>query len=161
MGRARRGALAAAAIACLALVCGLPSAAPAQAQADRLPLRLTVTVVPPSGVPGPRPAGSVRVAVDGRPLLSVALARGLAPLTSITPQLTVALEALGHRVTIGYSGDSNYEASTGLIVTLPHSQPADDRRAAQGHGGAGDRHPLAGRRGALRARCADRGELRV
>jgi len=91
----------------------------AQAQDDRVPLRLTVTVEPPSGAPGPLPTGAIRVSVDGRPLVSVALARGLAPLTSITPQLSVVLQALGRRVTISYSGDSNDEASTGLSVTLP------------------------------------------
>src|SRR4051794_40969362 len=83
------------------------------------PLQATVTVIAPSGAPGPRPTGGVTVSVDGRRLLSVPLVRGIAPLTSITPQLSVALTALGHRVTISYSGDSNYEASTGISVTLP------------------------------------------
>jgi hypothetical protein len=118
-GGVREAALVAAVVACAALACLIAGVAQARAQDSRAPLRLTVTVVPPSGVPGPRPAGTVRVSVDGRTLLSVGLLRGLAPLTSITPQLSVALEALGRRVTIGYSGDSNYEASTGLVVTLP------------------------------------------
>jgi hypothetical protein len=118
-GRTRRVALLAAVVACAGLAGLLTGAAQAQAQERRVPLRLTVTVVPPSGIPGPRPAGTVRVAIDGRTLLSVGLVRGLAPLTAITPQLTVALEALGRRVTISYSGDSNYEASTGISLTLP------------------------------------------
>ncbi|MEA2184526.1 MAG: serralysin, partial [Solirubrobacteraceae bacterium] len=110
---AGRAALAAAAAVTALLVLLAPPAAPAA------PLQLTVTVVPPSGAPGPRPTGGVTVSVDGRRLLSVPLVRGVAPLTSITPQLSAALDVLGHRVTISYSGDSNYEASTGISVTVP------------------------------------------
>jgi hypothetical protein len=110
---AGRPALVAAAVvtAFLALLAPAAAAAP--------PLQATVTVVAPSGAPGPRPTGGVTVSVDGRRLLSVPLVRGIAPLTSITPRLSVALDVLGHRVTISYSGDSNYEASTGISVTLP------------------------------------------
>jgi hypothetical protein len=107
-----RAALAAAAVTTALLVLLAPAA---QAQ----PLQLTVTVVPPSGASAPRPTGGVTVSIDGRRLLSVPLVPGIAPLTSITPQLSAALDVLGHRVTIRYSGDSNYEASTGISVTLP------------------------------------------
>jgi hypothetical protein len=117
-GLARRAARVAAAVTCVLLAL-FATAAPAAAQDDRVPLRLTVTVVPPSGIAAPRPTGRVSVAVDGRRLVSLVLVGGIAPLTSITPQLSVALRALGHRVTINYSGDSNYEASTGLSLTLP------------------------------------------
>jgi hypothetical protein len=116
--RAGRPMLVAAVIAG-ALLCVLAAARPARAQGGSVPVQLTVTVVPPSGVPAPTPTGGVTVAIDGQPLLTLALIRGLAPLTSITPQLSVALELLGHRVTISYSGDSNYEASSGITVTLP------------------------------------------
>jgi hypothetical protein len=116
--RAGRATLVAAAIAG-ALLCVLAAAGPARAQGGGVPVQLTVTVVPPSGVPASKPTGGVTVSIDGHPLLTLALVRGLAPLTSITPQLSVALELLGHRVTISYSGDSNYEASNGITVTLP------------------------------------------
>lgn len=96
----------------------MPGAAPAPAQDDGLPLQLTVTVVPPSAA-RPRPTGRVVVSVDDRELLSLALVRGVAALTSLTPQLSVVLKALGHRVAISYSGDSNDEASNGISVTLP------------------------------------------
>jgi uncharacterized membrane protein YgcG len=116
--RAGQAALVAAAIAG-ALFCLLAAAAPARAQDAGVPAQLTITVVPPSGVPAPRPTGGVTVSIDGHPVLSLGLVRGIAPLTSITPQLSVALAVLGHHVTISYSGDSNYEASTGISVTLP------------------------------------------
>jgi hypothetical protein len=96
-------------------------APPAVAQDDRVPLQLTVTVVPPSGLPGPPPTGVVTIALDGRPLLTLALPRVIVPLTAITPQLSVALKALRRRLTVSYSGDSNYEASTGVTITLPTS----------------------------------------
>ena len=117
-GRARPAALVAVAVAC-ALLCLCAMVAPAVARPRAVPLQLTVTVVPPSGTAGPRPTGDVRIAVDGRPVLTLALGGAVAPLTSITPQLSATLKALGRRVTISYSGDSNYEASTGLSVTLP------------------------------------------
>jgi len=92
--------------------------APAPAQDEILPVLLKVTVVRPSNAPGPRPTGRISVSLDGRQLLSIPL-RGLEVLTSITPQITVLLKLFGRRVTIRYSGDSNYEASTGLSVSLP------------------------------------------
>jgi hypothetical protein len=95
------------------------AAVPACAQDGVGPVQLMVTIVPPSNAAGPRPTGGVMVSVDGRRLLSIPLVQGLAPLTSITPQLAVALELVGRRVMIRYSGDSNYEASTGISVTLP------------------------------------------
>jgi hypothetical protein len=107
-----------AAVGC-ALLALLVTAAPARAQDGGVPAQLTVTIVPPSGAAAPPPTGSVIVAIDGSPLLSLRLGGGIARLTSITPQLSVALMVLGRRVTIGYSGDSNYEASTGISVTLP------------------------------------------
>ncbi|MGH2942784.1 MAG: Ig-like domain-containing protein, partial [Solirubrobacteraceae bacterium] len=118
-GRAGRAGHAALVVAtALLAICALAAPAVSQAQND-LPVQLTVTVVPPNGTPGPRPTGGVVVSVDGRRLLSLPLVRGIASLTSITPQLSIVLDALGHRVTIRYSGDSNYEASTGISVTLP------------------------------------------
>lgn len=110
--------LAAAALTCTLLAL-LGTAAPSPAQVERLPLQLTITLVPPSGAPGPRPTGRISVSLDDRQLLSLPLLRGLEPLTSITPQVIVALKLLGRRITISYSGDSNYEASTGIVVTLP------------------------------------------
>ena len=115
-GRGRPALAAALVCALLALVA---TPVPASAQDGRVPLQLTVTVVPPSNAAGPRPAGGVLVSVDGRRLLSLPLVGGIAALTSITPQLSAVLDALGHRVTIRYSGDSNYEASSGISVTLP------------------------------------------
>ncbi|MGH2944416.1 MAG: hypothetical protein ACRDLN_16770, partial [Solirubrobacteraceae bacterium] len=113
--------LLAATVAC-ALLALFATAAPAAAQNDAVPLQLKVTVVPPSGLPGPPPTGVVVVALDGRPLLTLALPRVVVPLlTAITPQLSVALRVLRRRLTISYSGDSNYEASTGLTITLPTS----------------------------------------
>src|SRR5688572_18765671 len=97
--RAGQAGLAAAAVtcACLAVFAGA-----GQAQDDGLSLQLSISVVAPSGTAGPRPTGTVRVSVDGRRVLSLTLGGGLARLTSITPQLTATLTALGHRVTISY-----------------------------------------------------------
>jgi hypothetical protein len=95
------------------------AAVPACAQDGVGPVQLMVTVVPPSGAAAPPPTGAVMVSVDGRRLVSIALVGGLASLTSITPQLAVVLALVGRRVMIGYSGDSNYEASVGISVTLP------------------------------------------
>ncbi len=117
-GRARHAALVAVAVA-FALLGLCATVAPAVARAEAVPLQLKVTVVPPRGTARPRPTGGVRIAVDGRPVLTLALGGAVAPLTSITPQLSATLKALGRRVTISYSGDSNYEASTGVTVTLP------------------------------------------
>jgi hypothetical protein len=118
--RAGQATLVAAVIAA-ALLCLPAAAGAARARAAGVPAQLTVTVVPPSGLPAQRPTGGVTLSIDDRPLLTVPLVRALAPLTSITPQLSVALAALGHHVTISYSGDSNYEASDGITVTLPTS----------------------------------------
>ncbi|MEA2187205.1 MAG: hypothetical protein QOK16_2216 [Solirubrobacteraceae bacterium] len=107
-------------VAC-ALLVFFGAAAPAPAQVKGFPVQLTVIIVPPSSAPGPRPTGSVIVSLDDHQLLSIPLIAGLKPLTSITPQITVVLTLLGHRVKIRYSGDSNYEASTGIAVTLPTS----------------------------------------
>jgi hypothetical protein len=111
--------LVAAVVACMSLLLLGAAAVPAYAQDGVGPVQLMVTVVPPSDAAGPRPTGGVTVSVDGRRLLSIPLVQGLAPLTSITPQLTVALALVGRRVMIRYSGDSNYEASNGISVTLP------------------------------------------
>jgi hypothetical protein len=111
--------LVAAFVACMSLIVLGAAAVPACAQDGVGPVQLMVTVVPPSGAAGPRPTGGVMVSVDGRRLVSIPLAGGLASLTSITPQLAVALVLVGRRVMIGYSGDSNYEASVGISVTLP------------------------------------------
>jgi hypothetical protein len=113
-----RFALVAMVVSCALLALGA-TASPAAAQGRGLPLQLNVIVVAPSNALGPRPGGSIAVSIDRRRLLSIRLQGGLAVLTSITPQLAVTLKALGHRVTISYSGDSNYEASTGISVTLP------------------------------------------
>jgi hypothetical protein len=113
--------LVAAVVACISLISLGVAAVPTRAQDGVGPVQLTVTVVLPSGAAGPRPTGGVIVSVDGRRLVSIPLVRGLASLTSITPQLAVALALVGRRVTIGYSGDSTYEASAGISVTLPTS----------------------------------------
>jgi hypothetical protein len=113
-------ALAAGAVVC-ALLGLVATPAAASERDDGVPLQLTVTVVPPSGVAAPRPTGSVIVTIDGGPLLSLELGGGIEPLTAITPQIFTALTVLGHRVTVRYSGDSNYEASTGISVALPTS----------------------------------------
>ncbi|MDX6720640.1 MAG: hypothetical protein QOJ63_2894, partial [Solirubrobacteraceae bacterium] len=117
-GLTARVALAAAAVACVLLVL-CATATPAAAQDRGFPVQLNVTVVPPSSAPGPRPTGRITVSLDRRQLLSIPLVRGLAVLTSLTPQVAITLKALGQGVTISYSGDSNYEASTGISITLP------------------------------------------
>src|SRR5687768_17250064 len=86
------GLVAAVVCAWLAVFAGV-----APAREDRGLLRLTVSVVAPSGAVGPMPTGTVAVTVDGRRLASLTLSGGLASLTSITPQLIVALRAFGHR----------------------------------------------------------------
>ena len=125
IGAARTGAFARFTVIALAMmVLGLACAAvPARAQGGGLPAQLVVTVAPPNGH-APRPTGNVVVSVNGRPLLTVPLVRGLDPLTSATPLLNAGLAALGQRVTIGYSGDNNYEASDGLVITVPTSKSA-------------------------------------
>jgi hypothetical protein len=111
--------LVAAAVACMSLILLGAAAGPARAQDGVGPVQLAVTVVPPSDAAGPRPTGGVVMSVDGRRLVSIPLVRGLGSLTSITPQVVVALALVGRRVTISYSGDSNYEASARISVTLP------------------------------------------
>jgi hypothetical protein len=148
----------AAVVACMSLISLGAAAVPARAQDGVGPVQLMVTVVLPSDAAGPRPTGGVTVSVDGRRLVSIPLVRGLASLTSITPQLAVALALVGRRVTIRYSGDSNYEASAGISVTLPTSglltivarprdaappsveirSPADGRRYGLGEGVVAD-----------------------
>ncbi len=108
-------ALAVAAVALLAV------ARPARAQGSDLPLQLVVTVAPPNSH-APRPTGDIIVSVNGRPLLTLPLLPGLDPLTAITPLANATLAALGNRVTIGYSGDNNYEASDGLVISVPTSR---------------------------------------
>ena len=96
----------------------LLTASAAQAQTADLPVRVIVTLVPSNGVT-PRPTGDVIVSLDNRVLLALPLLRALDPLTSITPLANAELAALGRRVRIGYSGDNNYEASDGVIITVP------------------------------------------
>ena len=122
-GAERAGLRARLAVLALAtMVLGLAAvAAPAQAQDGGLPAQLVVTVAPPNGH-APRPTGDIVVSVNGRPLLRVPLVRGADPLTSVSPLLNAGLAALGQRVTIGYSGDNNYEASDGLVVSVPTSK---------------------------------------
>lgn len=109
----------------LAITCAtlgvLAAAGQARAQDVGLPAQLVVTVVAPNGHE-PRPTGDVVVSVNDRPRLTIALIRGLEPLTAITPLANATLAALGQRVTIGYTGDNNYEASDGLILTVPTSR---------------------------------------
>ncbi len=106
----------------LAIVCALLGALSAAgappAQAADPPVQLSVSVVAPNG-DTPRPTGNLTVSVNGISLVTLPIALGLQPLTSITPQLIDTFAALGFTVTIGYSGDNNYEASDGLVLTLP------------------------------------------
>ena len=106
-------------LACVA-VATLAVVVPVHAQDAGAPAQLIVTVVPPNDH-APRPTGDVIVSVNGQPLLTVPLVAGLQPLTALTPLAQGTLAALGQQVTIGYSGDNNYEASDGVVVTVPSS----------------------------------------
>jgi hypothetical protein len=116
---ARSGRLPALLVAVVCLLLGLLCVAgPAAAQTPDSPAQVIVSVVGPNGST-PRPTGNVIVSVDGISLLTLPVTQGLQPLTSITPQLIATFAALGLQVTIGYSGDNNYEASDGLVLTVP------------------------------------------
>jgi hypothetical protein len=104
-------ALAATAVALLA------TSAPARADDDDEPAQLTVTVAAPEDGGGSRPVGRVRVAGNGHEL-SPRLGDGFEALTSVVRLTSHALEALGARVTISYSGDGSYEPSIGVAVTV-------------------------------------------
>ena len=82
-------------------------------RAADLPAQLVVTVVPPNSH-APRPTGDIIVSVNGAPLLTLPLLPGVDPLSASAPLANATLAALGHSVTVGYSGDNNYEASDGL-----------------------------------------------
>ncbi len=101
-----------------AAAAALAVAGQARAQDAGPPAQLIVTVVPPSDR-APQPTGDVVVSVNGRPLLALPLVRGLEPLTAATPLANAALAALGQEVKIGYSGDNNYEASDGVVLSVP------------------------------------------
>ncbi len=112
-------------LATVILVCAvialLAAAGPARAQDSTLPAQVIVTVVPPNGHT-PRPTGNIIVSLNGRPLLTLPLLPALDPLTALTPLANATLAALGQRVTIGYSGDNNYEASDGVVLSVPTSK---------------------------------------
>ncbi len=100
--------------ALLVLVC---VAQPAPAQDP--PAQLSLTVVPPKDAGAPRPTGSVIVSVNDRVVATIPLVPGTGPLTAVTPLTAGTFAVLGQKVTISYSGDSNYEASDGVTVTIP------------------------------------------
>ncbi|MDX6680578.1 MAG: hypothetical protein QOG94_617 [Solirubrobacteraceae bacterium] len=115
-GWVSRGTRPSVAVGVVALLTILLAASPARAQDSGLPVQLVVTVIAPKGAP--RPTGRIVVSIDRRELLSLRLA-GLEPLTALLPVLSVTLAALEHRVTVAYTGDANYEASPGIMVTVP------------------------------------------
>ncbi|HEX8157043.1 MAG TPA: hypothetical protein VF526_06610 [Solirubrobacteraceae bacterium] len=79
---------------------------------------LTIAVVSSNGGAAPRPTGRVFVSADGGGL-TLRLARGTERMTSVARTTSDSLAALGTSVTITYSGDSNYETSASVTVTLP------------------------------------------
>jgi hypothetical protein len=119
IAHAGRTAFAALAIAS-ALVSLFVAAAPTRAHDDDDdPAQLTVTVAAPDGVAGPRPTGRVVVSAHGGgEQLSLRLVRGEA-LTSLARVAPARLAKLGPSVTLTYSGDERYDASSGVTVTLP------------------------------------------
>ncbi len=94
-------------------------AAPALARDADVPELMSVTVVPPSGMNGPTPTGDVVVSLDGDELLSVSLGSPASGVSRVTPLIAGAVSLLGRRITVNYSGDSNYEASDGVTVAFP------------------------------------------
>ena len=108
---------AAVALACVALAliaAAHPVTAHAQQQAP-----LQVTVVPPSDAPGPRPTGELVFSAFGAEFLRVPLAPGTDPLTALTPMISSRLLPEAGDFTVTYTGDSNYEASDGVTLTVP------------------------------------------
>jgi hypothetical protein len=104
----RAGAVCALAVIALA-------GSPASAQDP--PALLSVTVVGPTSVGVPPPTGKITLSVNDRTLATVPLLALTNPLTALTPQIAAAVAALGQNVTLSYSGDSNYEAVDGVIVS--------------------------------------------
>jgi len=105
----------------MVLACLMPALAPAPAPAQDTPVQGSITVVPPKDVGAPRPTGSIVVSLNGRTIATLPLVPGTDPLTSLTPLVTATLSTLRQKVTVSYSGDSNYEASDGVTVTIPTS----------------------------------------
>lgn len=110
---ARRALPGIAARALLAGALALVAAAPAAAQT--IPASTTIQVIPPPGIDGPPPSGTVSVELDGRRVASLPLERGIVPL----PLVTGALSLTGRTVTVRYSGDNFYDPSGGVTVTFP------------------------------------------
>src|SRR5262249_20788558 len=68
-----------------------------------------VTIVPATSSLGPRPAGTVALAVDGRVVATFDVQAGRIPGSGIVPApplVSAAGEAAGHTVTLVYSGDA-------------------------------------------------------
>ena len=116
--RAPRRILPAAGLALCAVIGLLAASQPAHAQDASLPAQVIVTVAPPNGVT-PRPTGDIIVSINKQPLLTLPLIPAADPLTATTPLANAALAVLGNHVRIGYSGDNNYEASDGVVLTVP------------------------------------------
>ena len=116
--RARPAASAATVVTAM-LVALFMAAVPTRAQdaGDDLG-ELTIAVVSSNGGAAPRPTGRVFVSADGGGL-TLRLARGTERMTSVARTTSDSLAALGTSVTITYSGDSNYETSASVTVTLP------------------------------------------
>jgi hypothetical protein len=78
-----------------------------------------LTIVPASSFLGPRPTGDVTVMVDGRPVAAFAIRPGRLPGSSIIPApplITAVGNAVGHTVTLSYSGDATYEPSEARVI---------------------------------------------
>ena len=111
----RRGRLLTAAAAGLIATLGYTSPAPAQ---SARPLLATVTVDPTLEDPGPTPTGRVTLLLNGKPLFSVALTQGVAPILA-SPAVAASLRILSSQVTLRYSGDAYYDPAAGVTLTFP------------------------------------------
>ena len=101
-----------------ALIGMLGCTTPAAAQ-DPRPLLATVTVDPTIENPGqPTPTGRVTVLFNDKPLFSVGLTQGVAPLLA-SPAVAASLRILSNQVTLRYSGDANYDPQSGITFTFP------------------------------------------
>ena len=156
--RSRRRAAPAAMLVALLLALWLTPPAPAQ----DLPAQLVVTVVPPKDAGAPRPTGSLVMSVNGSlGRDDPARAGNRAADSGHRRSRPARFALLGQTVTISYSGDSNYEASDGVTVTIPTRDGLTITARAQGHRRAVDRHHVARRRGALRGRRVGPRDLRL
>jgi uncharacterized membrane protein YgcG len=99
------------------LLGALASAAPASARG--LALQLRVKVVAPDGSAGPPPTGRIAVALDGRRLVAIPLTLGAGGTALALPWIVVELSLTGHELSVGYSGDANYEGAATITVAAP------------------------------------------